>query len=390
MTKPILLSDCYENRNMKQRMINNKKAIPWALNMSFGLFPAILCMILSELIPDSNALIISTLTGIAYSFGLYYLSRKRIYNFILFITTFSLLFLWIASILPGELFPRGTVPFTLELVIIMLTALLFYGQTPLKKLFNKKRCPLCEDLIIKSLDSSIVSARIIFIMGILHFITATLFMFIGYPLEKETSRILFQILPPVLFFISICINQIGIHFANRIIDTEEEIPVVNEQGNVIGKRFKVEAPIYKDMYINPVVRIALIYDGMLFLCKRKSTSIADKNKTDIPLETYLQFGEKPEDGVERILKEPYPEGAPFIPRFSIKHHFKTESTNRLIYLYIAYITDDEFLCNPYYQEGKLWMFTQIEQNLGKNYFSECFENEYEHLKTAVEIWETFK
>lgn len=371
-------------------MIKNQKAIPWTLNMSTGLLPAILCMILSEFIPDGIALLSCAGLGIAASFGLFYLSRKRIYNFILFITTGALFLLGLFALLPGDLFPKGKLPFTLELVIIMLTAALFYGQTPVRRIFNKARCPHCDDLITKSLDSSIVSARIIFIMGLLHFIAVTLFMFIGYPLEKGTSLILFQILPPVLFFISIGINQVGIHFANRIIDTEEEIPVVNEQGEVIGKRFKVEAPTYKDTYINPVIRIAFVYDGMLFLCKRKPTSIADKNKTDIPLETYLQFGEKLDEGIERLLKEAYPEGTTIHPRFSIKHHFKSEDTNRLIYLYIAYLTDDKWLCNPYYHDGKLWTFSQIEHNLGKGFFSECFESEYEHLKTAVEIWETFK
>ena len=371
-------------------MIKNKKAIPWTLNMSTGLLPAILCMILSEFIPDGAALLSCAALSLACSFGLYYLSRKRIYNFILFITTGALFLLGGLALLPGDLFPKGTLPFTLELVIIMLTAILFYGRNPVRRFFNKKNCPHCDDLISKSLDSSIVSARIIFIMGALHFIAVTLFMFIDYPIEKGTSLILFQMLPPILFFISIGINQVGIFFANRIIETEEEIPVVNEQGEVIGKRFKVEAPVYKDEYINPVVRIAFVYDGMLFLCKRKPTSIADKNKTDIPLETYLQYGETPDEGVGRLMNKPYPQGSPIHPRFSIKHHFKSENTNRLVYLYIAYIDDDKWLCNPFYRDGKLWTFTQIEHNLGKGFFSECFESEYEHLKSAVEIWEMFK
>lgn len=375
---------------MKRKMINNKKAIPWTFNMCLGLIPAILCMILSEFIPDRYALYSCAAAGLIYSFCSYFLSRKKIYNFIAYLTAGALCLLALSTLLPVNMFPRGTVPFTLELVIIMFTALLFYGQSILKRLFNKNKCAHCDDLINKSIDSCIVSARIIFIMGVLHFITVTLFMLVNYPLSQKSSTVLYQLLPPILFVICIGINQVGIYFANRIIDTEEEIPIVDEQGGILGKRFKLEAPVYKDAFINPVIRIAYIFDGMLYLCNRKSTSIADKNKIDIPLESYLQFGETLEEGVERLLLEAYPEGAEVNPRFSIKHHFKNGETNRLIYLYIAYITDDELLCNPYFQGGKLWTAQQIEQNLGKGYFSECFENEYEHLKTAVIIWEEFK
>lgn len=362
-----------------------------AFNMSFGLIPAILCMILSEFMLDEYALYSCALFSIIYSFGLFYLSKKKIYNFILYIVTGSLCLLSLSTLLPVTMFPRGTIPFVIEIVIIMLTAILFYGQSALRKLFNKDGCPHCDDLITKSIDSSIVSARIIFIMGALHFITVTLFILIRHPLSQSTSLIIYQILPPVLFATSIGINQIGIYFANRIIETEEEIPIVNEQGSVVGKRFKVEAPVYKDAFINPVIRIAFIFDGMLFLCTRKNTCVTDKNKTDIPLETFLQFGESLEEGVYRLVKEAYPEDdAPVNPRFSIKHHFKSQNTNRLIYLYIAYITNDELLCNPYYKDGKLWTFQQIEHNLEKGYFSEYFESEYEHLKTSVGIWEEFK
>lgn len=374
---------------MKPKMINTKRAIPWAFNMSFGLISAILCMLLSEFIPDPYALYSCAAVSLTYSFASYYLSGKKVYNFIAYLTSGALCLLAFSTLLPIEMFPKGTIPFTLELVVIVFTFLLFYGQSILKKIFNKNNCSHCDNLVSKSLDLCIVSARIILIMGVLHFAAVTLFLLINHPLSQINATILYQILPAVIFVACIGINQVGIYFANRVINTEEEIPVVDEQGSIVGKRFKVEAPVYKDAYINPVIRIAYIYNGMLYLCHRENTSLLDKNKIDIPMETYLQFGETLEDGVNRLLAKAYPEGSPLTPRFSIKHHFKNEDTNRLIYLYIAYITDEELLCNPYYKGGKLWTFQQIEQNLGKEYFSECFENEYEHLKTAVSIWEAF-
>lgn len=308
----------------------------------------------------------------------------------LYISTCILILLSLSALYSSSMFPKGTVPFTLEVMMFLLTAALFFGQDILKKIFNKSQCPHCDDLICKSLDSSIVSARVIAIMGTLHCLAITLFLIFTYPLTHTENLILFQILPPLLLILSVGINQIGISYANRIMSDEKEIPIVNEQGNVIGRRFKIEAPTYKNNYINPIIRIVFINNGMLFLAERKPDSIMDKDKTDVPLETYLHFGETLEQGVERLVHEAYPGEDPIQPRFSIKHRFKTQETDRLVYVYISYIEDESLLQSPYFKNGKLWTFQQIEQNLNKNYFSKCFEEEYEYLKETVKIWEEFK
>ena len=105
---------------------------------------------------------------------------------------------------------------------------------------------------------------------------------------------------------------------------------------------------------------------MLFLCDRPSTAILDKNKTDIPLECYLRFGESLSDGVNRLLTNAFPHAKENIkPEFNIVYHFENEVTNRLIYLFIAEIKDDAILCTPRFKNSKLWSFKQIEENLGK-------------------------
>ena len=92
--------------------MRRRKAIPLAFNMSFGLIPVILCMLLSEFILDEHALYISSLVGLIYSFGSYYLSRKRIYNFVLYISTGILILLSATTLLSMQMFPWGTLPFT--------------------------------------------------------------------------------------------------------------------------------------------------------------------------------------------------------------------------------------------------------------------------------------
>ncbi len=370
--------------------MRRRKAIPLAFNMSFGLIPVILCMLLSEFILDEHALYISSLVGLIYSFGSYYLSRKRIYNFVLYISTGILILLSATTLLSMQMFPWGTLPFTLEVMMFIMNAILFFGQNIIRRIFNLKKCPECDSVICKSLDSSIASAKVISIMGILHCITIAIFLAFFHPLTKEANLILFQILPPFLLLSSIIINQMGIRYANHVFSQEEEVPIVNKQGTIIGRTYLSEAPIYKNDFINPVIRIAFIHNGMLFLSKRKANCITESNKIDLPLEIYLRFGEKIDEGIKRLLHYPYPDGSTVHPRFGIKHLFKNEETNRLIYLHIAYIEDEKLLQSSFFQNGKLWTFQQIEHNLGKNFFSKCFEEEYPYLKESVKIWEEYK
>jgi hypothetical protein len=90
------------------------------------------------------------------------------------------------------------------------------------------------------------------------------------------------------------------------------------------------------------------------------------------------------------MRRKFPQEAELEPRFSIKYRFKNKDTNRLIYIYILYVDDDSLLYSPRFRDGKLWTFQQIETNLGKNFFGECFENEYDQLKQAALISEEFK
>lgn len=376
-------------KSMKKKENMKRKSIPTALNMSTGLIPVILCMVLSEYILDKYAFYISAIIGMVYSYYSYHSSKKKIFNFILYGSTACLTLLSIATFLPFQMFPKGTIPLTLEIVMVLFMAFFFYGQRFLKKTFNAHRFPDNHLQLFASMDSAIVSARIAFIVGIIHFIVASIAIMVIYPFDKKESLVLFHVLPPALFALDILLNQVIINFVNRVIKKEEIIPIVTEQGNVVGSRLKVEAHTYKNTYINPIIRIALVCNGMLLLCARKSICVADKNKMDIPFESYVQYGEKAEECVNRLMAEAFPNGTTIQPRFSIKHHFKNEDTNRLVYLYIAYVEDEKLLLEFSLPNSKLWTFHQIEENIGKNFFSQCFEVEYEHLKESVLIWEEF-
>ena len=235
-------------------------------------------------------------------------------------------------------------------------------------------------LYAQGAEAAVVSARFALIFGILHFIIISIVVASQDPLSQTSMVILYKVFPPVVFVMSILFNQIAIRYFNHLMSHTEYVPIVNTKGDVIGRSLAIEALNYKNAYINPVIRIAVSTHGMLFLCDRPMNAILDKGKTDIPMECYLRYGESLTEGVNRLVHNALPHATEdFKPEFNIVYHFENETTNRLIYLFIVDI-----------KNSKLWSFKQIEENMGKGFFSSCFEDEYEHLKDVICIREKYK
>lgn len=370
--------------------MEHKGSLSSAFNMSLGFIPVIISIVLCEFITQDTAIYIGTAIGII---GIY-LSRSRkgilTPNFILYIATGVLALVSFAVLIPGDSVPTGALPLTLEVSILIPMLILYMHKKKFINHFLAQIGPCNKRLFEQRVEVSVVSARIALIFGILHFIIISIVIVFQETPGKTSVLILYKILPPTVFVMSILFNQIAIHFFNHLMSHSEYVPIVNTKGDVIGKTPVTEAINYKNAYINPVIRIAASIHGMLFLCERSPIDILDKNKVDIPMECYLRYGESLKTGAVRLLNNALPQAKDTKPEFNIAYHFENEVTNRLIYLFIVDLDDDSILCTPRFRNSKLWSFKQIEDNLNKGLFSSCFEDEYEHLKNIICIREKYK
>ena len=370
--------------------MDHKGTLSSAFNMSLGFIPVIISILLCELITQDTAIYIGTGIGIV---GIYLSHRQKgvlLPNFILYIATGVLSLLSLAALIPGDYVPRGALPLTLEVGILIPMLSLYMHKRRFINYFLRQIGACKKRLYAQGAEAAVVSARIVLIFGILHFIIISITVILQSPLSKTSLFVLYKILPPTVFIMSILFNQVAIRFFNHLMAHTEYVPIVNTKGDVIGKTPAIEAINYKNTYINPVIRIAVSTHGMLFLCDRPSTAILDKNKVDIPMECYLRYGESLAEGVNRLISNAIPQAKDIKPEFNIVYHFENEVTNRLIYLFIIDLEDDSVLCTPRFKNSKLWNFKQIEENLGKGFFSCCFEDEYEHLKNVIYIREKYK
>lgn len=363
--------------------MSKKGVLSSKFNMSLGFIPVIVSIILCELITQDISIYIGAGVGVLYSLYTLWNKGTKIPNFPLYGITGMLLLLTITTLLFGDTCTQEMFPLTLEISALIPIVVLFLNRKRFlaHQISQSKKC--CKQLFAQGAESAIVSTRVIIIIAFIHFLTIFIAILLPGPLSDTARDVLFRFCPPAVFILSILFNQFGILYFNVIMEHTAFVPIVNTKGDVIGKSLAVDAINRKNEYINPVVRIAVSHSGMLYLRPRPQRCTLERGKTDIPMECYLLYGETLEQSIVRLMKQTFPKAPIQDLQFNIMYHFENKVTNRLIYLFLIEIEDDNLLRDKHIKDGKLWTFQQIEHNLGKNFFSCCFENEYEHLKEVI-------
>ncbi|KAA6300817.1 MAG: hypothetical protein EZS26_003037 [Candidatus Ordinivivax streblomastigis] len=171
-----------------------------------------------------------------------------------------------------------------------------------------------------------------------------------------------------------------IQLVKKHLKNEEWLPIVNESGGVYGKITR-SLSLQENKYYHPVIRIALMHKGKLFL---KASSSAPDSKSfpwDYPLARYLKFNESLEDGVSHIFNENNGKTSNLSARFIVRYIH--QETKQMIYLYICNIAHETQLGQNFLNGGKWWTPKQISENLSSGIFSNLFENEYNLVSSTV-------
>ena len=180
-----------------------------------------------------------------------------------------------------------------------------------------------------------------------------------------------------------------LYILDKKLHKEEWLPVVTESADVTGRVAKSFTKDMKNKYMHPVVRVALIYKGKIYLKERDQSRLMNPGMLDYPFEKYMQYNHEIDVSVHNsIVRECGNRHLPL--RFLLKYTFENETTKRLIFLYVSDIDDEELFNSLPLRGGKLWTESQIEDNMGGNLFSECFELEFEYLKNTVLMAHRFR
>lgn len=370
--------------------MSHQRILSSRFNTSLGFIPVIVSILLCEFITQDMSICIGAGTGLLFSIHSMRHRETHIPQIILYCTTGMLMLMSAMTLFVPSNSPRFMFPFTLEVSAVIPPLILYLNRKRLLDCRIPMNQKCSRKLFVQGAEAAIVSARVILILSLLHFLTIFFAILFSSPLGSTARYLLFYIAPPLVFLSAILFNQFGIFYFNSVMEHTVFVPIVNTKGDVTGKAIASEALKQKSDHIHPVVRIAVASHGMLFLLPRRRNSVFEKGKVDLLMEDYLIYGESLEQGVHRILHQTLPAARPKRLHFNFMYHFENEETNRLVYLFTLYLDDDSLLRNPAFEGGKLWTFRQIEHNLGQEFFGSCLEHEFEQLESIIYTREKYK
>jgi hypothetical protein len=225
-------------------------------------------------------------------------------------------------------------------------------------------------------------------------LTLHLFLFMLYLVtvgktDSFVSAMFMKVLFQLVLLLIMVLETTRLYILSKKLFNEDWLPVVTEKGEVTGRVAKSVTKDMKNKFMHPVVRVALMHNGGIYLKERDKRRVLNPGKLDYPFEEYMEFKDELDKAVKESLgKECGNENIPV--RFLLKYTFENEVTKRLIFLYVAEIDDDFMFNSLNLQGGKLWTSAQIEDNMGSDIFSECLELEFEYLKNTLLLVQQYK
>ncbi|MDR0824140.1 MAG: NUDIX domain-containing protein [Prevotella sp.] len=159
---------------------------------------------------------------------------------------------------------------------------------------------------------------------------------------------------------------------------EEIFPLVDESGNVIGQAPRSVCHNGSKL-LHPVIHLHIFNSkGELYLQKRAATKDMQPNKWDSSVAGHIDLNETPEAAVLREADEEL--GLSGIsPRYIDKYIIETEREQELSYCFYTVYDGDFILNEEEVADGKFWTISDIQEQLGKNVFTENFELDFNNF-----------
>jgi isopentenyldiphosphate isomerase len=162
-------------------------------------------------------------------------------------------------------------------------------------------------------------------------------------------------------------------------DPEEWFPVIDAEGNTIGKALRSICHDGKSMLLHPVVHLHLFNTrGELFLQKRSETKDIQPGKWDTSVGGHVGLGESVEVALAREVREELGLKS-FVPHFLKKYIWQSTREREMINSYSTISDENPVINKSEIDEGRFWTRDEIIKNLGKEIFTPNFEHEYKIL-----------
>jgi len=163
---------------------------------------------------------------------------------------------------------------------------------------------------------------------------------------------------------------------------EEWVPLVDEEGNLIGKATRKEVHSGPGK-LHPVVHLHLINSkGEIFLQKRPIHKDTQPGKWDTSVAGHVDLGETIEQALIRETAEEL-NIAGIHPVPFAQYRWDTDKESELVFSFTALYNAAPVINKKELDDGKFWTIQEIRKNLGNGFFTPNFEREFPMLLKII-------
>lgn len=353
-------------------------------NQAVGLLPLLLFMFLDNFFSYMFSYLIAFAFSILSLVVYRLLSKDKMYQFMLLpaAATLSLYSIFILLKLETVLFDFS--PLITEILLVVVLAIFgFTRRIVLRNIRNSNNPAYKRTLLRTTLNEFYFVVQVV--QGFYTFLLFAVLLYTTLPESLQNlrfERFLYREMGIVLGLLIIGYEQIRISLMRGSLKKEMWLPVLDEGGKVIGCIARSVSRAVPKKYYHPIVRVAVIYDGMLFLTKRGKAEYIAPDMPDYPFHKYVLFKQTIDNAAKEAIGH-FAQEKELESRFLVRYTFENEKVKHLVSLYVLCLRTPEQMNQLKRLHGKLWTSKQIDENLGKGLFSEYFEKEYSYLKNTV-------
>lgn len=355
-------------------------------NQAIGLMPWLLFLFLDNYLSYLTAFVVAVVVCIGGMFFFHLRRKDNMYAFMLMPSLLTFLLYSICLVfLPIQPVLQVNTPLIAEILLVIV--LIFFHATQkgfLHHIRSSKMPASRRTYILTTLNEFYFVAQLFQNLYTLH-----LFMVIFYTILPENvqdvrwTRFLYRDSGIIIGLLVMVYEQIRLRLLQGRLRKEMWLPVLNDQGNVIGCIAYSVSRLLPKKYYHPVVRVVLLYKGMLYLVPRHPHAWVSASLLDYPFQRYVLFRQTIAATVRQALvklKDCLPN---VTPRLLVRYTFENEQVKQQVSLFVINLREEAQLELCKTENGKLWSVRQIEENLGAGIFSEYFEKEYAYLKNTI-------
>ena len=311
-------------------------------NQAIGLLPLLLFMFLDNYF----SYLLSFIIGVTFCFVCIFLfqvlSKDKVYQFMLLPSAGTLVLYSVFLCLKLEPVLFIYSPLITEVLLVVALAIVgFTRRTVIQRIRDSKRPSFKRTLLRTTLNEFYFLAQLVQNLYTLHLFIILLYSILPETMQNmRTERFLYRELGLVIGVLVIVYEQIRLSLMQGSLKKEMWVPVLNDNGKVIGCIARSVSRSLPKKYYHPIVRIAVVYNGMLYLVRRSKDEFVSPDTMDYPFHNYVLFRHSIDSTVKETLGS-LAQDKSIAPRFLIRYTFENEKVKHLVSLYVICLRTEE-------------------------------------------------